>query len=62
MSKMVTRCKKCVLPATYPDIRFNEQGVCSYCLLPTEEKNPSEKDMKTKLDKIIQSYKGKGKV
>jgi hypothetical protein len=61
MSKMVDRCKKCVLPATYPDIQFNEQGVCSYCLLPVEEKKPSEKDLKTKLDKIIQSYKGKGK-
>ena len=61
MSKIVTRCKKCVLPATYPDIQFNEQGVCSYCLLPVEENKLSEKDLKTKLDKIIQSHKGKGK-
>jgi hypothetical protein len=24
-------CKKCVLPETYPDIHFDEQGVCNFC-------------------------------
>ncbi len=24
-------CKKCVLPATYPGIQFNESGVCNFC-------------------------------
>ena len=27
----VVRCIKCLLPANYPGIRFNEQGVCSVC-------------------------------
>ena len=25
-------CTKCILPETYPDISFNEEGVCNYCL------------------------------
>jgi len=29
---MVRRCKRCVLPETYPGIRFNNDGVCNYCL------------------------------
>jgi PP-loop superfamily ATP-utilizing enzyme len=24
-------CTKCILPETYPDITFNEDGVCNYC-------------------------------
>jgi len=26
------RCSRCVLPETYPNIFFDEQGVCNYCL------------------------------
>lgn len=29
--KDLRRCKRCVLPHTYPFIRFDEQGVCNYC-------------------------------
>jgi len=25
------RCKKCILPETYPFIEFDDQGVCNYC-------------------------------
>lgn len=25
------RCKRCVLPDSFPGIRFNEEGICSYC-------------------------------
>ncbi len=25
------RCTRCILPGTYPDIRFDEEGVCSVC-------------------------------
>ena len=25
-------CAKCVLPETFPGIRFNEAGVCNFCL------------------------------
>ena len=26
------RCKRCVLPESYPGITFNEEGVCNFCL------------------------------
>ena len=25
------RCKKCILPETFPNIKFDDQGVCNYC-------------------------------
>jgi len=27
----ITRCSKCVLPSTFPNIRFDRNGVCNYC-------------------------------
>ncbi len=30
--KNLKRCTKCILPETMPYIRFNDDGVCSYCL------------------------------
>jgi len=27
----ITRCRKCILPASMPFIRFNKDGVCNYC-------------------------------
>ncbi|MFT6746954.1 MAG: glucosamine--fructose-6-phosphate aminotransferase (isomerizing) [Glaciecola sp.] len=32
MVEELKRCTKCVLPATFPYIEFNAQGVCNYCL------------------------------
>ena len=25
------RCTRCILPETFPGIRFDEKGVCNYC-------------------------------
>lgn len=38
------RCTKCVLPETMPFIRFNDEGVCNYCLTykPRNEPKPKE--------------------
>jgi asparagine synthetase B (glutamine-hydrolysing) len=30
-SESLQRCTKCILPATYPFVDFDEQGVCRYC-------------------------------
>jgi hypothetical protein len=27
----LTRCKKCILPETFPFIEFNKDGICNYC-------------------------------
>jgi len=61
MTDTVMRCKKCIIPATYPGVHFNEQDICSFCLHPIEEKPFTEKDLKIKLDKIIKTHQGKGK-
>jgi hypothetical protein len=29
---MITRCVQCLMPSTYPDITFNNEGICKYCL------------------------------
>lgn len=29
---MITRCVRCLMPSTYPDITFNDDGVCNHCL------------------------------
>jgi len=29
---MMTRCVRCLMPSTYPDITFNIDGVCNHCL------------------------------
>lgn len=29
---MITRCVRCLMPSTYPDITFNDEGVCNHCL------------------------------
>ncbi len=26
------RCKRCILPETYPDMKFNQQGICNKCI------------------------------
>ena len=30
--KSVTRCSSCLLPETFPNIKFDAQGVCTICL------------------------------
>mgnify|MGYP000630771079 CR=1 FL=1 len=25
------KCTKCILPETYPEITFDEEGICNYC-------------------------------
>lgn len=29
---MITRCTRCLMPSTYPDITFNDEGICNHCL------------------------------
>jgi len=28
----MNRCTRCILPETFPGVRFNKEGVCNYCL------------------------------
>lgn len=50
------RCTKCILPETMPFIRFNEQGVCNYCLNYKPRNNPKPKE---ELFNLIKPYRKK---
>lgn len=48
------RCTKCILPETMPFIRFNEQGVCNYCLNYKLRNKPKPKE---ELFKLLEPYR-----
>lgn len=50
------RCTKCILPETMPYIRFNELGVCNYCLNYKPRNNPKPKE---ELLKLLEPYRRK---
>jgi tRNA(Ile)-lysidine synthase TilS/MesJ len=55
-------CTRCVLPDTFPGIKFDEAGVCNYCL----EAKPGDTDVQKKetyrqnFESLIQEHRGKG--
>ena len=54
-------CTKCILPATFPGIRFNDEGVCNFCLAFKGVQHLEEKkaEYKQKFEKLVQEHKGK---
>ena len=52
----VVRCRKCILPHTFPFISFNKEGVCNYC---TNHKNKSNPKPKEELLNILEKYRKK---
>ncbi|MCJ7635643.1 hypothetical protein MUP77_25035 [Candidatus Bathyarchaeota archaeon] len=50
------RCTKCILPETFPGIRFDEQGVCNYC----RDYKKAEVKGEEALKQILSKYRGKG--
>lgn len=59
-SKLSTlkRCKKCILPFTFPFIRFDSEGVCNYC--KSYQKKYTNISLQTSLEdfeKVIRKYK-----
>ncbi len=55
-------CQKCILPETFPGIKFNDQGVCKYCVKEEAAlaKAPEKKAAYRKtFDKLIQDTKDK---
>ena len=54
------RCSKCILPETYPNIRFNEDGVCNVCThFETKWKNRDYLKKESELKKILAQYSRK---
>lgn len=54
----IKRCTKCILPETTPFIKFDELGVCNYCL---EHKKISYLG-KNKLEETLEKYRKNGKI
>lgn len=55
------RCRVCVLPETFPGIRFNAEGVCNYCQNFKGKKNLEDKKQKfrQKFESLIAEHKGR---
>jgi len=49
------RCSRCLLPETYPSIRYNEESVCNYCLSYT----PIEYKGETKLEELLDTSRNR---
>ncbi len=56
----ILRCKKCILPHTFPNIKFNEQGICNYCLSESPRHGVSKirEEMEGLFDKVRGLPKG----
>jgi glucosamine--fructose-6-phosphate aminotransferase (isomerizing) len=50
------RCTKCILPATFPFIHFDEQGVCNYCKNYKIKNQPKPME---ELFKLVEPYRKK---
>lgn len=50
------RCSRCILPETMPFIKFNDEGVCNYCLTYKLRNKPRPKE---ELFKIVEPYRRK---
>jgi hypothetical protein len=60
--QIMKRCVRCVLPETFPNIKFNEEGVCNFCQTYHYQNisEESKKDYQTKFEELIKKYSGKG--
>ena len=57
MSSTRQMCSRCLLTDAYPNIEFNENGVCNHCL---SFKNIEYKG-KAELERLLNSYRNKGR-
>ena len=53
-------CTNCVLPETFPGIRFNDAGVCNFCLDYQKKKEPAERktEYRLRFETLIREYQG----
>ena len=55
------RCSRCILPENYPNITFNDKGVCNYCVDNQNKISKSYlKKLESDLEKTLRRYKNKG--
>ena len=49
------RCTKCILPETFPDIEFDEEGVCNYCHIYKKVEVKGLEEFKSEIAKFTNS-------
>ena len=56
------RCVRCILPETFPSIRFDEEGVCNYCLraLPPEQREARRIKLRERFQDLVEKVQGQG--
>ena len=54
----LVRCSRCLLPHTFPFIKFDNKGICNYCLNHKPKSKPKPKE---ELLKILEKYREKNK-
>ncbi len=54
-------CSQCVLPESFPGIRFNAQGVCNFCLSQKGKEYQQERktEYSRKFDALLAKYQGR---
>lgn len=55
-------CTRCILPATFPGIDFDEEGVCKYCRrkkAADKSNGRTRRDYRNQLDALVESVRGK---
>ncbi len=63
--KNVLLCTRCILPSTFPGIKFDDEGVCNYCHREEKalEKSTEKKaEYRKRLDELISRIKGNAPV
>lgn len=55
-------CTRCVLPSTFPNITFNDQGVCNFCLSAKgrDDLEKEKEEYLRKFETLLDQYRGKG--
>lgn len=57
---MLTYCKKCVMPSTKPDLKFDDEGVCSACRAYENRKHVDWDKRKEELESTLDRYRRNG--
>lgn len=63
--KNIQICKKCILPVTFPGIKFDDQGICNYCRRyePAAAKASDRKGKyRRRLDQLVKEIENKAPV
>jgi N-acetyl sugar amidotransferase len=56
---MIIYCKNCVMPATKPDLKINEAGICNACESFQERGEINWDDRRAELEAVLEKYRNK---